>query len=143
MISANDPSLTSWVNVPSNSDFPIQNLPFGVFKTAQLSARVGVAIGEHIVDLKSLHVLGYFENLPFRIEDFDTDTLNPIMKYGKKATRDLRNRISKLLRSGVTDLQGKEHHVSQVLAAMADAEMLLPVHVGDYTDFYSSIEHAT
>ena len=143
MISANDPSLTSWVDVPSNSDFPIQNLPFGIFKTAQLSARAGVAIGDHIVDLKSLHVLGYFENLPFRIEDFDTNTLNPIMKYGKKATRDLRNRISKLLRSDVNDLKSKEHHVSQVLVAMADAEMLLPVHVGDYTDFYSSIEHAT
>ncbi len=143
MISANDPSLTSWVEVPENSDFPIQNLPFGIFKTAQLKPRVGVAIGTKILDLKTLHVLGYFENLPFKIEDFNSDTLNAIMGYGKEATRDLRQRLSKLLRSDVGDLRDHEHHVSQVLVDMDEAEMLLPVRVGDYTDFYSSIEHAT
>ncbi|MFT4879740.1 MAG: fumarylacetoacetase [Flavobacteriales bacterium] len=143
MISANDPSLTSWVDVPENSDFPIQNLPFGIFKTSLLKPRVGVAIGTKILDLKTLHVLGYFENLPFQIEDFNAATLNAIIAHGKQATRDLRNRLSKLLRSDSGHLRDREHHVGQVLVEMSDAEMLLPVHVGDYTDFYSSIEHAT
>jgi len=143
MIAANDPALTSWIPVSENSDFPIQNLPFGIFKTAQLSPRVGVAIGEKVVDLKSLHVLGYLENLPFEKTDLDTSKLNPIIAKGKKATQELRNRISKLLRSDVPDLQTKEHHVEQAIIDMKDVEMLMPVEVGDYTDFYSSIEHAT
>lgn len=143
MISANDPTLRSWVDVPENSDFPIQNLPFGVFKTAQLSARVGVAIGEHVLDLKALCVLGYMENLSYKAEDFSSASLNNIIERGKVATRELRNRISKLLRSDTGDLRDKEHHVKQCLIPMRECEMLMPVEVGDYTDFYSSIEHAT
>jgi fumarylacetoacetase len=143
MIEANNPQLTSWVEVPENSDFPIQNLPFGVFQTKQLSPRVGVAIGTKVLDLKSLLVLGYLENLPFEKEDFDTDSLNKVIAKGKQATRHLRGRLSKLLRSDVPDLQNKEHHLQQCLLEQSEVEMILPVQVGDYTDFYSSIEHAT
>lgn len=143
MIKANDPTLKSWIDVPADSDFPIQNLPFGVFTTGSESPRVGVAIGNQIVDLKALHVLGYLENLPFEAGDFATASLNNILLKGKKSTRELRNRIGKLLRSDVPDLRNKEHHVRQALVPMTDAQMLMPVNVGDYTDFYSSIEHAT
>lgn len=143
MIRANDPQLTSWIDVPENSDFPIQNIPFGVFKTDTLSPRVGSRIGDYIIDLKSLFVLGYFENLPFSAEDFDTFSLNNLMRHGKKATSDLRNRISKLFDSTYTDLKKNDHHVSQVLIDADKVEMLLPIEVGDYTDFYSSREHAT
>ena len=80
---ANDPSVKTWVEVPANSDFPIQNIPFGVFKTGQLSPRVGSRIGDFVIDLKSLFVLGYMENLPFEMEDFATDNLNNLMKKGK------------------------------------------------------------
>ena len=142
-IAANNPALKSWVEVPQNSDFPIQNLPFGVFKTAQMKPRVGSRIGDFVIDLKSLYVLGYLENTPFEAEDFDTDSLNSLMKKGKKGTRDLRNRLSKLLETGHTDLQQNQHHVDQVLIAVDQVEMMLPVQVGDYTDFYSSREHAT
>jgi fumarylacetoacetase len=143
MIKANDPSLTSWIEVSAGSDFPIQNLPFGVFTTTGESPRVGVAIGDFIVDLKALHVLGYLENLPFDAGDFATSSLNNILAKGKRGTRELRNRISKLLRSDVPDLRNKEHHVRQSILPMREASMLMPVEVGDYTDFYSSIEHAT
>lgn len=143
MIQANDPQLRSWVDVPLDSDFPIQNLPLGIFKKEKERARVGVAIGNQVLDLKALHVLGYLENLPFELTDFDCDVLNPIINRGKKATRELRNRLSKLLRSDVPDLRDKDHHVRQALHAMSEVAMLMPVHVGDYTDFYSSIEHAT
>ena len=142
-ILANDPNLRSWVAVPESSDFPIQNLPFGIFKTAGLTPRVGVRIGDHVLDLKTLYVLGYLENLSFEIEDFDTDCLNTMMSKGKKGTRELRNRISKLLDSTQDDLQKNEHHVAQVLIPVEQTEMCMPVKIGDYTDFYSSKEHAT
>ncbi len=140
MMNKND---KSWIEVSPNSDFPIQNLPFGVFKTKQLTPRVGVAIGNYILDLKTLHILGYLVNLPFQIEDFDSLYLNNMMKKGKKATSELRKRIYKLLKTDFPDLKSNQHHVDQVLIEMKDAEMLLPIKIGDYTDFYSSREHAT
>ncbi len=142
-ITANNPNLKSWIEVPKNSDFPIQNIPFGIFKTNQLTPRVGSRIGDFVIDLQSLSVLGYFENLPFELSDFATNSLNPMMAKGKKGTRELRNRISKLLDANLTDLQKNEHHVQQVLIPVDQVEMLMPVQIGDYTDFYSSREHAT
>lgn len=142
-IAANNPELKSWVEVPQNSDFPIQNLPFGIFKTASEKERVGVRIGDFVLDLKALYILGYLENLPFELEDFDTPYLNTLMEKGKKGTRDLRNRISKLLDTSHTDLQKNEHHVGQVLIPAGQVTMCMPVKIGDYTDFYSSREHAT
>lgn len=142
-IAANNPALTSWVNVPQGSDFPIQNLPFGVFKTSSLSTRVGVRIGEHVLDLKTLHVLGYLDNTSFSLEDFDTDCLNHLMAKGKLATRELRNRISHLLDANNQELQQNKHHAEQVLIPNKSVIMQMPVKIGDYTDFYSSREHAT
>jgi fumarylacetoacetase len=142
-IAANNPALKSWVEVSPNSDFPIQNLPFGIVKTSNLTPHVGVRIGDFVLDLKSMFIFGYLENLPFELTDFDASYLNNMMLKGKKATRDLRNRISKLLSTDCTDLQKNEHHVQQLLIPMNQVEMLMPVQIGDYTDFYSSREHAT
>ncbi|MFN8775318.1 MAG: fumarylacetoacetase [Flavobacteriales bacterium] len=142
VIKANDPKLRSWVDVPAESDFPIQNLPFGVFRTEAQLPRVGVAIGDKVLDLKALHILGYLENLPFTLDDFLCDNLNRMMRHGKQATRDLRNRVSKLLSSDMPDLRDRDHHVRQVLVSQHEVQMLLPVKVGDYTDFYSSMDHA-
>lgn len=142
-ILANNPNLKSWVEVPANSDFPIQNLPFGIFKTRSQSERVGVRIGNQVLDLKALYVLGYLENLPFEASDFENKFLNDLMGKGKKATRDLRNRISKLLSHDFEDLKVNQHHVDQVLIAADKIDMCLPIRIGDYTDFYSSKEHAT
>lgn len=141
-IKANDPALRSWVDVPAGSDFPIQNLPFGIFRTESQLPHVCCAIGDKLIDLKALHVMGYLENLPFKLEDLASDSLNRCMSYGKQAMRDLRNRVSKLLRSDMPDLRDKEHHVRQVLFNQNEVQMLLPVKIGDYTDFYSSEDHA-
>lgn len=143
MIKANDPSLVSWVDVNKDSDFPIQNLPLGVFKNDQLNPRVGMRIGDFVIDMKSLHVLGYLDNLPFSAEAFDSNSLNLLMKKGKLACRRLRNRISDLLEKENNELQNNEHHVNQVLIPVEQVEMVMPVEIGDYTDFYSSREHAT
>jgi fumarylacetoacetase len=142
MIQANDPSLKSWISVDKDSDFPIQNIPFGVFKTKDSEPRIGSRIGNKIIDLNALFVLGYFKNLPFDAEDFNTNVLNGVMLKGKEGTRELRNRISKLFTADFPDLQNNEQHVAQVLVDANEVEMLLPVQVGDYTDFYSSEQHA-
>lgn len=141
-IKANDPKLTSWVEVAPNSDFPIQNLPFGIFRTESQFPHVCCAIGEYVIDLKALHVMGYLENLPFTLEDMVSPSLNRCMRHGKQAMRELRNRVSKLLRSDMPDLRDKEHHVRQVLFKQSEIQMLMPIEVGDYTDFYSSEDHA-
>ena len=116
---------------------------FGIFKTTNLTPRVGVRIGDSVLDLKTLFVLGYLENLPFELSDFDSEYLNLMMKKGKLAIRQLRNRISKLLDAQFPDLQKNQHHADQVLIDANSVEMCMPVQIGDYTDFYSSKEHAT
>ena len=140
MSPANDPSLSSWVNVPEESDFPIQNLPFGIFSTADRDARPGVAIGAHILDLKVLSDNGFLND--FDNTAFNASTLNPLMEGGKATTRKLRNRLSELLQADNGELKDSET-AGQALVPQADATMHLPVQVGDYTDFYSSREHAT
>lgn len=139
---ANDPTLKSWIEVPANSDFPIQNIPFGVAEPLRDIPRVVSRIGDKIIDLKVLFELGYFSDTLFALEDFDTEVLNEMMRYGKEGTRILRDRISDLFEISNNELQSNNDHVSQVLHDINKVEMLMPVNVGDYTDFYSSEQHA-
>jgi fumarylacetoacetase len=143
MISANQPHLSSWISVPENSDFPIQNIPFGVFKTANKSPRVATRIGDTVIDLFELFQLNCFSKLPFEVTDFDSSTLNSMMKKGKGAISELRNELSTLLQSDHSFLRDNVALHSSFLHDEALVEMLLPVAIGDYTDFYSSKEHAT
>lgn len=142
MIKANNPNLKSWVNIPSNNDFTIQNLPFGIFSVMEDSPRVGVAIGNKILDLKNLFELGYLNNTPFEVADFDCTILNKMMSHGKMAVRELRNRISELLEENNQELQQNTEELNQLLFNQSDSTMHLPVKIGDYTDFYSSEQHA-
>lgn len=142
-IPANDPSRKSWVNVPKDSDFSIQNLPFGIYSDKDTAHRACSAIGDQVVDLFKLCELGYLEGLGFELSDFQGPFLNPLMKHGKQALRRLRNVLSDLLHEDNGDLKDRESHINQVLKAQSEVSMKLPVEVGDYTDFYSSIEHAT
>ena len=143
MIAANNPNLKSWVSVPENSDFPIQNLPFGIIGNHILSKRVSVRIGDYALDLKVLAELGYLKETGFDSSDFDAPFLNPMMKNGKLAVRKLRNRISELLLDSSTSLQNNPSQIEQVLHLISAVEVSMPVEIGDYTDFYSSKEHAT
>ncbi len=143
-ITANNPNRKSFVSVPQGSDFPIQNLPFGIFSKADASEKhVGVALGEQVIDLNELLSLGYFSGLDFTSPDFQTGNLNTLMQKGKQGMRALRNRIADLFDAENSELQANEEHVQSVLHAQSDCTMHLPVHIGDYTDFYSSKEHAT
>jgi fumarylacetoacetase len=142
-IYANQPQLTSWIEVSKDSDFPIQNLPFGIFSDAISSTkRVGVALGNKVIDVYQLFELGYLADLPFSGGDFENDFLNDMMMHGKLATRALRNRIAELFEAGNETLKKNTHHVQEVLFEQTQVTMHLPVKIGDYTDFYSSEQHA-
>ncbi len=130
----------SWVNVPPSSDFPLQNLPYGIFHTPGKPPRVGVAIGNEIVDLRAVAGLGFFSDLEFDTRVFGSRHLNGFMALGKPVWQQVRRRITELLSENNTALR---LHADQVLVRQTEATMLLPVQVGDYTDFYSSLEHAT
>lgn len=142
MIKANDPTLKSWVEIPKNSDFPIQNLPFGIFKTQYLASGAGVAIGNQILDLVYLNSKGFFKSLNLPDGIFNQDTLNNFIALGKEKTRAVRERISELLQYNNAELRDNKIAREMVLISMEEAEMLMPVKVGDYTDFYSSEQHA-
>ncbi len=142
-ITANDPNRQSWLPVEKNSDFPIQNIPFGVFLTPDDIITIGSRIGDFAIDLGALHQLGYFEGIPLTDDIFLQDTLNDFISDGKKTWRLVRNRISDLFKADNPSLRDNEEHRIAVLFTMEEIEMKLPVLIGDYTDFYSSKEHAT
>jgi fumarylacetoacetase len=133
----------SWLTIDSNSDFSILNIPFGIIKNQTLSPRAASRIGDYAIDLLALYNTGLLSELNFSVEDFDSGSLNRIMKKGKLATRNLRNRLIELFSSNNQELQGKNEWVNQVVIPVSSIENAMPVEIGDYTDFYSSIEHAT
>ena len=141
-IKANDPSLKSWLEISRESDFPLQNLPFGIYSTKNKTKRVGVAIGDQILDLSQLLELGYLDSLSFCEHCFSNEYLNRMMGHGKLEIRDLRNRISELLNVENPELSQNIEAVNKVLDLQIESEMHLPVRIGDYTDFYSSEQHA-
>lgn len=137
-----DTTKTTWVNVKSGSDFPIQNLPYGIFKTANHSPRAGVAIGDFILDLAVLGAAGKFSGIVQDVSVFSKTTLNEFIALGKPVTNKVRNRIVELLSETNTELQNDIALREQVFVNQSDAIMLLPVQIPNYTDFYSSLEHA-
>ena len=141
-IKANDSSLKSWLEISRESDFPIQNLPFGIYSTKNKTKRVGVAIGNQILDLYLLLKLGYLDSLSFCEHCFSNEYLNRMMEHGKLEIRDLRNRISELINVENPELSQNKEAVAKVLDLQIESEMHLPVKIGDYTDFYSSEQHA-
>jgi len=143
MSKANNPKLKSWVEVPNGSDFPIQNLPFGIFKTQYLTAVAGVAIGNHVLDLVYLYEKGFFDGLGLPPGIFNQEYLNPFIGLGRKKCGEVRERISELLRIDNDELQDNVAARELALIPMEEVEMRMPIQIPNYTDFYSSEEHAT
>jgi len=144
MIKANDPTLVSWIPVKKNSDFPIQNIPFGIFRCKNSEPHPATRIGDTVIDLSVLADFGYFDEL--NLEDlscFYSHNLNELVGNGKSFWSELRNCLSDLFNTKNTSLQQDEEARGMALFSIDEVEMLMPVSVGDYTDFYSSIEHAT
>lgn len=156
MIKANDPKLKSWVDVKPGSDFSIQNIPFGIYKNKYGQHRAATAIGDYLIDLAVLHHYGIFgeiklpsplhptekqTTLPVGI--FEQDYLNDFIALGKEATRAVRERISEILNAENPEFRDDKNLQEKAMFPLAEVEMLMPVKVENYTDFYSSIEHAT
>lgn len=138
----NDPTLRSFVPVAADSDFPIQNLPFGIFSTAANSApRAGVAIGDMVLDLSVLQQAGLLQEVGEQV--WSQTTLNAFIARGKESWRACRQTISTLLRHDNPRLRDDAALRARALMPMHSVTLHLPVQVTGYTDFYSSKEHAT
>ncbi len=139
-----NPAARSWVESSRRpaTDFPIQNLPFGVYRTRGRpdDARIGVAIGDEILDLNRAAGRGLLATLPADVQEaVAARSLNPLMAQGRGAATVVRHRIFALLQEGTTDRAA----VAECLVPAETVEMLVPAVIGDYTDFYASIFHAT
>ncbi|MFT5481150.1 MAG: fumarylacetoacetase [Bacteroidia bacterium] len=131
--------MSNWLQVPDNHDFSIHNLPYGIFMRNQRPTP-GVAIGGFILDLRACANLGLFSKLGFEVKSLESDVLNDFIECGKPAWTALRAWMQESLTDATSDLN--THHAA-LLVDRLTSKMCLPIRVGDYTDFYSSIEHAT
>jgi fumarylacetoacetase len=144
MDSTHDPLRRSWVRSADDPavDFPIQNLPFGVFRHGASAPRIGVAIGERVLDLAACQQAGLLHGEPADAGCACLEpSLNALMALGPPAWRALRLRLSDLLREDGD--AGDRERASSLLVPQRDVQMLVPAAIGDYTDFYASVFHAT
>ena len=142
MLLANNINRKSWIKYDSNSDFPIQNIPFGVFKTNKNEFHIASRIGDTIISLKNLEKYGFFEDLCLTKDTFQGENLNKLLKQNKSIWRSVRNKICDLF--DLENIQAKEKISKEnILFEHKKIEMVLPIKIGDYTDFYSSKDHAT
>ena len=140
-----DPSLSSFLDVDADHPFPIQNLPYGVFTPPETTVpRVGVAIGDHVLDLAVLNDDGLFDAPELRnARPFAQPTLNEFMALDASAWAAVRERLQALLRADTPELRDDAALRERALHPRADVTLQSPVDIGDYTDFYSSKQHAT
>ena len=131
--------MKSWLDIPSNSDFSIHNLPFGIFSTKKKTKRVGIAIGNYVIDLLVCNSLDLFKELKIQNSVFENNFLNNFIELGK----DLTSQVRETIQFELTNVGSKLKDNSDCIISIDSVEMHLPVKVGDYTDFYSSIEHAS
>lgn len=145
MDNTNDPKLKSFIDVTPDSHFPVQNLPYGVFKRKSGGEpRVGVAIGDQVLDLSVLEDNKLVGGPILKGTNlFSQPSLNKFLALGQRAWRETRATISHLLQSDVPTLRDNKALRDRALVKMNEVDLLLPVEIGDYTDFYSSKEHAT
>jgi fumarylacetoacetase len=129
--------MTTWLEISSESDFSIYNLPFGIFSTHKKKPQVGVRIGDYVIDLEQTRKLGIL-NIPRNI--CNQSSLNSFIGLGKKRTNAVRVQLQEWL---IQENSPLKKHFDHVFYKIEEVTMHLPVKIGDYTDFYSSIEHAT
>ena len=131
--------MNTWIDIPKDSDFSIYNLPFGIFSSKNVSKRIGVAVGNKVIDLLACNELNIFEDLNIDNFIFENDFLNDFINLGKNKT----NKVREIIQLQLTDDNSVLKKNNGLIISMNNIEMHLPVKIGDYTDFYSSIEHAS
>ena len=134
--------MKSWIEIADNSDFSIHNIPFGIYKSAH-GPRVATAIGDYVVDLFELNAAGLFSHFNIPNEVFKSAYLNDFITLGKTTTNGVRLRLQALFSDENTELKDNQALRDAAMWPMNITEMMLPVQIGDYTDFYSSEDHAT
>lgn len=138
-----DKELRSWIPVPAESDFPIQNIPFGIGSWNGEKPVPVTRIGDRVVDLSILSGAGLLDDTGIPREAFMASQLNDAMRSGKAGMRKLRERLIELFSENDPELRDNNELREDALLAADQVKMFLPVQIGDYTDFYSSREHAT
>ena len=131
--------MQTWIKIDKNSDFSIYNLPFGVYSTESKNKRIGIAIGDMVLNLEGINKLGVFDGLNIGSNVFVSNYLNDFISLGKKTTIKVREIVQKELCNTSSVLRND----NSIFIKQKDVTMHMPVKIGDYTDFYSSIEHAT
>ncbi len=133
--------LRTWLEIPNNSDFSIYNLPYGIFSSLRnAKRRAGMRVGDYVIDLSLLAHCGLLDSIPFDKHVFEKNVLNEYISLGKNIHQQLRARVTELLLVGNEELKNQ---ADKILFPAKELTMHLPVQIGDYTDFYSSEEHAT
>jgi len=137
--------MKSWLKIPLNSDFPLENLPFGIAEIANGKTIAVTRIGDHIIDLEKLLQSGLFNDLGFDFEGkFSQPVLNNFIGMDKKAHQAIRKKLQEIFSEANLSFPEKIKSIKEnILISPESVKMLMPVKVTDYTDFYSSIEHAT
>lgn len=134
----------SWLKPSSDSDFSIYNIPFGIAALGNKTVAVVSRIGDMVIDLHALHRDAYFDNINAKLDGlFEQPTLNAFIRTGKKTTSKVREIIQELMDEENTDITDRDEFSRKYLIPVEEVKMLMPLKVTDYTDFYSSIEHAT
>ena len=142
MIKANDINRKSWIKYNEDSNFPIQNIPFGAFKLNNGKIHIATIIGDTVISLTMLEELEYFKNTSLLPNTF-IKNLNKFLQQGKVIWREIRDHIAILFDQKNQDLQQNISHQKLILYKLNNIELIKPIDIGDYTDFYSSKDHAT
>lgn len=139
MIKANDPTRISWVQYDGSTDFPVQNIPFGIM-IAGGKHKVCSRIGDYIIDIAALYELGFLNGIDLGLQHLENEFLNDFISLGKEVTNAVRDRLADVLDDKNT--LGAKAKSEKFLRPALETVMSMPVRIGDYTDFYSSREHA-
>jgi fumarylacetoacetase len=142
MDKTHNPELRSWIETDAGSDFPIQNLPFGIFRTPARQPSVATRIGDKVISLYALAKRGFFHTTEIDPETFNKPALNEFIALGKTAWHPLRESLSGMFASDNSLMHDYVQNTDDILFPAAAVEMMMPVRIGDYTDFYSSEQHA-
>lgn len=137
--------MASWVPIEKTSDFSLQNLPYGIFSTKDSDPRIGVAIGEYVLDLKVLAEEGVFPDLGSDIGTLKQSALNAYAALGRSVHSRVRKRLQSLLENTTQTgdvLRDNEQLREKALIPMSGVQMHLPMIIGDYTDFFVGLHHA-
>jgi fumarylacetoacetase len=141
----NKPKMASWIPVPENSDFSLRNLPYGVFSTSGTASRIGVAIGDYVLDLRVLAQDKVFADLDFNTQTLEATILNGYAALGKNVHSRVRQRLHDLLDINTTlgsVLRDNQDRRNKALVPLDTVTMHLPMLIGDYTDFFVGLHHA-